>query len=152
VAAFAIAAELAAMHVILAMACGAGSIRDLVRRELHVVAGLAGRTRVRAVQGEIRVPVVVEGPGTPSGGVVATLTRAPQTALVSVVVRVAGVARGRRVLECLRFVAVVAGCFGMRAEQREVREIVIESDALLPRALVVALRALPAFVAAMHVV
>src|SRR5580765_3190378 len=40
----------------------------------------------------------------------------------------------------------------MRAEQREVREIVIESDALLPRALVVALRALPAFVAAVHVV
>jgi len=41
VTALAVAAELAAMHVILAMACRTGSISDLVGFERHIVAGLA---------------------------------------------------------------------------------------------------------------
>jgi len=152
VTAFAVAAELATVHVILAMACTTGPVDDLVGLERHVVAGLATHARVRSLKSKIRVLVVIKGPGVPGERVVTALARATEVTFVHIIVRVAGIALCRRILEDLRLVTGVAGGLGMRTEQGEACKPMIERDLLLPGAFVVALSALPALVPTVDVV
>lgn len=104
-------AELPVMGVVLLVAVNAALTRlghGLAGWRRLRVTGFALHGAVGAGKRVVRLPVVFEVPGFPMAGVVATLATGTKTALVLVVLTVAGDAFALRFLEALCYMAVFA--------------------------------------------
>lgn len=105
-----------------------------------LVAGVAARRLVSAIEPEFGPPVMVEIPRLPRPRIVAGFTTGAEALLVHVLLRMATHAFTRRVAELRRLVAVIAFRPYVRAEQREAAPVVIKRR-ILPVFLVVAVLA-----------
>jgi len=107
----------------------------------HIPGGVAGdaqQVAMRASQGILRLPIVIEAPPRPTIGVVARRTIASQASLV-MLVSVTLDASQRRIFELLRAMTLLAWRDGVAADQREAGDIVIECDLLAPASFSMAL-------------
>lgn len=89
------------------------------------MAAVAMSLLVRTGQGEARIPRVIEAPAIPAIRVVTAGTRTRQTAFVPDIL-MAPFARQRRFLESIRAMAAFAWNGGVKSDEREPRQIVIE--------------------------
>src|SRR6516164_3003949 len=139
-AALALRAELAAVHVVPAVTRQARAVELVVRGDVHrlAMAGAAREPAVSAVEREMRLLRMIERPRVPIVRVVAQRAVEPERALVGVVVAVAVDTLPLRVMELRRLVAAVALDIAMLADQGEVAEVVVEAHVLLPCDLAVA--------------
>lgn len=131
-AASAIRTELAIMNVVGSMATAAIAVHDAHLRQRVAVAVVAGDVSVRALERECGLRVVIEEPDVPRDRIVAILAAFGEVAPVRIGFPVAGNAIGLCVRECLRGMAVFAFRFGMRAKQREIRQVMVEEHRVLP--------------------
>lgn len=141
--------ELTIVDVVGTMAICTVSTEARLRSEFLPVTALTRDVRVRAVEREAGLCVVVEQPLLPVDRVMAQCTIFAEAPLVGVTLTVATDAVLGRIAEHVRRVALAAVGFRVPAEQREAGEIVVEEDVVLPRRLAVAvetLRALRTFV------
>ena len=117
-----------------------------------LVAALAGHLRVGAGQCELRRLAVIELPQVPAVWGMARLAVTTERSLVAVVRRMAIDARLRRTLERGRAVAREARHGDVQSDQRECRKVVVELQVAAPGLHAMALRAVGAEPAGMHVV
>lgn len=151
-AAFTALTELTSMNIVARMTTHASTACLYFSIYRRVVAVGTGQLRVRAVQLEIRLRIVVEGPKPPAVWIVTGLTVGPERLFVRIVLGVAVIALGGRILECRRHVTLLARRHGMQPYQREFRQTVIECNLCAPPAFIVALRALLALLPVVHVI
>ena len=140
-AAFALPAEIAFVHVLLLMATGASTGKadfpaDRLFMTCHTFQAL-----MSPVQLEMGAPIVVEVPDFPVPAVVAGCAVGAETSLMRVLFLVAGDAFGFGILECRRGMAFLAFDLEMSSQQWETSAAMIEAG-LIPRLLVVAALAL----------
>lgn len=136
-AALALHAELSEMNVVTPMTGSA------ILGELHLGGRLpmaidALRFAMRASQRKASLFLVVEFPRRPAVGRVAGGAIASESAFVNVVLLVAANAFIWRALECLGRMALRAAHQHVHAEQREIGQIVIETDVFAPSVIAVA--------------
>lgn len=132
-------AEAAGMNVIAVMTRVAFLGKFEVLFHACGVAVMAVQFCVLANQFEFRLRVVVEDPEFPAIRVVAVCASGAQFSLVFVVGLVAGMAVRLCVLEVSRQMAFLAGRYRMDPDEREMRNVVIEHDTLVPRCIVMTL-------------
>lgn len=105
-----------------------------------------------AVEGEIRLTIVIESPASPAVRIVTILAASAQRPFVHVVDRMTGAARDLLLLEAVVPMAGLAGGHRVQPEQRESSQLVIEGDSARKRILSVAIGTILPEVAAMHVI
>lgn len=149
-AALTLATVLPEMHVVLRVAVGAGGIELYLIRRLLVTAG-TDELRVRARQGEMSFLAVVEFPDTPAVRRMAARAVLAETAFVHVVRAMAGVTIPPGVLVGARDVALLARHGNMQSDEWKVRQVVIEACAGAPAFRCMALSAVVAQLAGVHV-
>ena len=98
---------------------------------IEMTAG-AGNRRVCTDQRKTGIALVVEVPGTPVRRVVAPFALSAESAAVYVLSRMTGYAGTVGVVECRGLVAAVALHQGMCANQREMRDVVVEPELRRP--------------------
>jgi len=132
--AFALRAELAVVHIVLAVTTQARGVELDIRGDVHslAMAGNASDPAVSAVEREMRLLGVIERPRVPVVRVVTERAVEPERALVGVVVAMAVDALALGVMELRRLVAARTFDGAMLADQREAAEVVVETNALLP--------------------
>ena len=96
------------------------------------MAGEAAELGVRAIQPEVRLGIVVEGPDTPVIGRVAVRALVAKVSLVHVIRPMTIQAFRRCVLEFLVDVTGLAGCRRVQASQGKRAQVMIESQLGLP--------------------
>ena len=101
------------------------------------VAALARDRRVRTLEHESRLIVVIEKPLGPLNRVVAERAVLGEATIVKIILAVTVDALGVCVFDYVRFVTGVALRFAVRTKQRKPRQVVIEKDLVRPRFLVV---------------
>jgi len=135
----AVGAELPVVNVIGTVTIAATSAQPSHAGQVGAVAALARNGLVRALEREIGQHVMIEHPGRPVHGVVTGSAVVAESTFVRVVFQMAIDASLGCVAEDVGFMAVPAVDVGVRAEERESREIVVEKYIVLPRSLVVAI-------------
>lgn len=105
------------------------------------VTAFTANIRVRAVEREIRLCLVIEAPLQPVDRNMTLPARFPEASFVRVTLTVTADAVFLGVLENVRVVASIALLIGMNAEQWESRQIVVEEDVVRPCMFVVAVKA-----------
>src|SRR5258705_10300662 len=115
------------------------------------MAALARELRVRAIELEAGFLAVVEIPDAPAVRRMATRAIGAEAALVHVIALVAVDALRADVAVGPRDVALLAGHGDVQADERKARQVVIESHVLVPARGRVALRAVLAELARVHV-
>ena len=121
---------------------------ELVGKRVFTVARVACLLRMRVIEGEPRIAIVIEARVIPTQWAVTITAFVAATPVVGVILGMASVAGCRRVDECVVGMAVPASRTEVLADQRVARYFVIELD-LQPavrRMTVAALRAEPAVV------
>ena len=141
-AALALAAEAAIVHIILEVATDACPARLFLAACRLLVAVVTGHFGVPAIQHEAGGPMI-EVPGLPGAGVMTNLAPDAEAALVLVVFLVAGITGRRRIVECRGLMTLLALCFGVAPGQRETRLVVVIRG-VLPALFIVATFALVA--------
>jgi len=141
-AALALAAEAAIVDIVLQVATDAYPARLVLAASGLLVAVVAGHFGVPPIQHKARGSMI-EIPGFPGAGVMASLALDAEAALVFVVFLMAGIAGRRRIMECRGLMTLFALRFGVAPGQREARLVVIVRG-ILPALLVVATFALVA--------
>lgn len=149
-AALALPAVLAQMHVILRMAIRARCFELQLLRGLLVTVS-AGEFRVRANEGEVRFLAVVELPDAPAIRGMAARAVVAESPLVKVIRTVAVDAAFAGVLVSARHVTLLARHRHMQADEREGREVMVEIRIGAPSRRRVTLRAVDAELPGMHV-
>ena len=146
-AAAAVLAEVAFVHVVLLMAGETllGKTNILGIGDGLLVTGLASQILMGALQGKFALPVVIEQPYTPAIGVMALLAGDTEASLVDIVFFMASVAGNVRVLESRREMAFLARNDRMQADKRKLGQVVHEGHFAFPSLLAVALFATLAF-------
>jgi len=134
----AVEAELAVVYVISAMTIGTATPQPGLSGEGTPVAGVALHVEMRALQHKIGLPVVIELPLQPVHRVVAQGAVVREAVLVWIAVAVALDTFRGRIAENMGLVAGIALLVGVRAEQREPCQAVIEEDLASPGVLVMA--------------
>ena len=152
-AALALSAETTAVFVIGRMA-GDTELRLIECMTLHrvAVAGLADQTAMGTFETEVGGLVVIELPERPTIRVMAACAIIAERLLVHVVLAVAVIAACGDILESRGGLTLFAGRSGMQANQREVRQIMIEYHLVTPAAFAVAARTILALLTAMDIV
>lgn len=120
-------AEVPVMLVLFQVARDTRRVESIRERFIRVTV-TAGQLAVPAVEGESRIPGVIETRIRPRRRVVAAVTLVAAASVVHVVVGMAADTGGRRILERLVDVAVRTGGFPMSPDQGIVRGLVIELD------------------------
>ena len=136
----ALRAILAQVPIVL-MVAGIAFLRHFLRTRGLAMAVGADQFAVRAEQREVRIARMIKLPQLPAVRRVAGIAFLAQAALVHIVVRVAAIARRRRIAERLRRMALHAADDAMQSEQRKLRQVVIELHVGAPRSLAVAVGA-----------
>lgn len=145
-------AETALVHIVTRMTIVAGRCRHELLVERTGMACQTVEAFMLAVQFEMRAGVVIELPGLPTVGVVARRAVLAEPVLVDIVLAMTGRALQRRIFVGRVGMTVLAGGRGMRAEQREARQVMLEFHLLAPAAFVVAGLAIAPFLAVMDIV
>lgn len=141
-AALALAAEAAIVHIVLQVATDTGPARLALAACGLLVAVVAGHFCVPSIQRKTRGSMI-EVPGFPGAGVMASLALDAEAALVLVVFLMAGIAGRRRIVECRGLMTLFALRPGVAPGQRKARLVVIVRG-VLPAFLVMATFALVA--------
>ena len=126
---FALFPEMTFVFIVFDVAIDAGGIEAVGERIVGVTIA-ADQLRMPALQGEVRIPLVIETGIVPRRRVVAGFAVLAAAAVVYVILGVAAKAGDGRLLERLVLVAVTAGNFLVAADQGIVGRIVIEFDEL----------------------
>jgi len=150
VALLALAAELPEMHVILRMARSAFGVEFDLRGRLSMTAG-AIQFRMCAEQGKTRLLAVIELPQFPAVGGVALIALGTEISLVRVVLFVAVDTLGTFNRERAAGVTLIARHGNVQAQQRKLRQIVVEVSDRFPALRLVAFIALRAELRSMNV-
>ena len=137
-----VGSELAIVNVVGTMTVGAVLAQARLRSERFAMTAFARDVRVRTVEREARLRVVVEQPLLPVDRVMAKEAVLAKPPVVRVVVPVAADAVVRGILEYVRVVTLATFRLCVLAQQRKVREIVIEEHIVLPRQFAVTVEAL----------
>ena len=133
--------ELAVVDIVGQMAIRAIAPKTRLVSERPAMTGFAVRIGVCARQGEVSLQVVIERPLRPGDRVVAETAVGAEEAVVRLVVPVTIDTRLRGVAENMRIMAGIALGLFMLAEQRELRQAMVEEDLVLPGQFVVAILA-----------
>lgn len=133
--------EFAIVHVIGPMTVRTAAAQPGLRCQRSSVTGIAAYLEMCAVQPEGRLTVVIELPLQPVDGVVAQGTVFREAVRVRVFVTVAFSAIHRRVAENMRIVTRVALFVGVRSQEWETCQAMIEEDQVRPRILGMAVQA-----------
>ncbi len=134
-------AEFTVVDIVRPVTVGAPAPQPGLRRQGTAVTAGAGDFAMSALQGKVRLPVVVELPLQPVDRVVAQGAVLRQAILVGIGLAMAFHALGRRVAEHMRVMARVALLVRMRAKQWKSRQAMVEEDPVRPGILVVAIEA-----------
>jgi len=137
-----VGSELAVVNVVGTMTVGAVLAQARLRSERFAMTAFARDVRMRTVEREARLRVVVEQPLLPVDRVMAKETVLAKPPVVRVVVPVAADAVVRGILEYVRVVTLATFRLCVLAQQRKVREIVIEEHIVFPRQFAVTVEAL----------
>ncbi len=140
------------VYVIRSMAVGAVLADSLDRSEGAAVTVAAGDVNVRTAEFELGAVIVIELPKVPGNRVMAGLTVVLEYVFVRIVVEMAGDTLTVGAGEYLSFVTVLAFDVVMLAKQWETCQVVVEKQRFLPVILGVAIVALLALFALMHVI
>lgn len=124
--------ELAIVNIIRPVAVAAAIAESQLHLERLAVAALARDSRVRAVQGEAGLLVVVEPPLSPVDRVVAAGAVLAEATVVWIFVAVAAGAIVGCVAEHVRVMALRALELGVRTEQRKLRQAMVEENIVRP--------------------
>lgn len=151
-AAAAVGAELPVVHVVRTMTGAAAGRRPGTHCRRVCVTGVTGKGRMRAVQWEAGIAVVIEGGCLPRIARVAVAALGPEGAFVRIVVCVAAAAVPRGVLEAGIGMAGAAGDGRMQAQQRKVGKVMIEAQRTRPRRLRMTSRTFAGQLARVHVI
>lgn len=120
----ALAAETTIVHVVLEVTIHTCLAQfDRVARRLLMTI-VAGHFHMPAIQHKLR-SVVIEIPGFPGTGVMTGLALDAKAALVLVVLFMASITGGWRIMECRSLMALLALSSGVTASQREARFVVV---------------------------
>lgn len=147
----ALLAECAIVHVVASMTTRADPRQGGLLIGRRAVTGVAVELSMRAVEGELRAPIVVEVPDLPVPRVVARLALRSEPALMDVVPLVAGDALALRVTESLGGMALLACDRSVFADQGKARLVVVEIR-FLPTLRHMAFLAFAAFLAVVYVI
>lgn len=90
--------------------------------------GAAARLAMRPLQNELCLRIVIEFPQAPAGRAVALAALVAETRLVAVVLPVTILALRARALVSLVKMAALTSLAGVRPEQRETAQVMIESE------------------------
>ena len=120
------------MDVIGAMTVATTTIDSLDLCQRHSVAFVTANVDMCAVQGEICLPVVIEGPDIPRNRVMAVFAAILEIAFMLVVVAMAGHAANVFIRKCLGGMTTVTFLLFVNAMQRESCQVVIEEHRILP--------------------
>lgn len=140
-AASAVEPELAVMNIVGTMTIAAALAKACLCCERLPVAGFASHLGMSAIENEVGLQVVVELPLLPIDRIVATVAALIEPALVGIIVAMAITAGHWRIGEDFRFVAIVAACLLVCAEQRKACQAMIEEHVIGPGCFVVAVLA-----------
>lgn len=123
-AAFAVLAERAPVHVLAGVTCVAIGGQLEIEWRLRLVAGFANDLFVRSCQRKLRLARMIKAPAGPAIRIVAITATASKPTLVKILV--AAGACSRCALVRRRPVAFLTGNRGMQSDQRKARQLVIE--------------------------
>ena len=148
----AVRTETALVYIVTCMTVVAGRRCHNLLVDRSCMTGQTIKALMPAIQLEMRARVVFEIPGLPAVGVVARRTVLAEPGLVGIVFAVAGRAVRLRIFIGRAGMAVLARGCGMRTEQGEARQVMLELHLLAPTAFIVAALAIAPFLATMNIV